>query len=83
MIKKLQIADMKKLLYYKNKYGYKIFGMNNKMIGDASGLVGDCTGISGYCTGIFGDIDICNITDDERKFGVNINDLINVKDRGI
>ena len=74
---------MRKLLFYRNKYGYKFFGMNNKMIGNPSGLVGDCTGISGYCTGIFGDLDLCEITNDERNHGVKIEDLINFEDREI
>jgi len=46
------------------------------LYGDCSGLSGDCTGLRGKCTGLLGDFDLCEITDDERKKGVHIYDLI-------
>ena len=44
--------------------------------GDCSGLWGDCSGLSGDCSGLWGNLDACEITDDERKTGVKIKDLI-------
>lgn len=37
---------------------------------------GDCTNIIGNCNMIHGDLDRCEITDEERKKGINIQDLI-------
>ena len=61
--------------------------------GYLSGISGDLTGISGYLTGISGnltgisgdltdisgDINDCQITDEERKAGINIEDLMEKK----
>jgi len=51
--------------------------------GDCSGLTGDCSELRGNCSNIFGDcsdlsgnIDCCEITDEERKKGVKIEDLV-------
>lgn len=44
--------------------------------GDCSGLTGDCTGIWGDCTGISGNIYACEITDEEKKNGINIETLV-------
>ena len=33
-------------------------------------------GVSGDLTGVSGDVDLCEITDEERANGVHINDLI-------
>ena len=44
--------------------------------GDVTGLYGDVTGLYGNVTGLFGNCDDCQITQEERKKGVNINDLI-------
>jgi len=44
--------------------------------GDLSGIQGDLTDIRGDLSGIQGDLDDCGITEDERKQGVDINDLI-------
>ena len=41
-----------------------------------SGLSGNCSGLSGDCSGLWGNLDACEITDDERKTGVKIKDLI-------
>ncbi len=81
--------NMKKLLkekkteLYHYKDGVKIEGQNEKMSGyctglsgDCSWLSGDCTELRGYCTGLSGDLDECEITDEERSNGVNIRDLI-------
>ena len=54
----------------------KILGMNKLMIGNCSGLRGDCSGLKGNCTGLRGNLDLCEITDSDRKEGVEITDLI-------
>jgi hypothetical protein len=53
------------------------------LIGDCTGLIGDCTMLRGDCTGLRGDcswlsgnIDDCDISDDERENGIDITDLI-------
>ena len=51
--------------------------------GDISYLSGDVSNISGYVSYLRGDvsnirgnIDLCDISDDERSLGINIEDLI-------
>ena len=44
--------------------------------GDCSGLKGDCSGVSGDCTTAKGNLDSCDLTDEERAFGVSIDDLM-------
>jgi hypothetical protein len=44
--------------------------------GDCSGLRGDCTGLYGDCTGLRGDLDKCEITAEDRKKGIDIQELI-------
>ena len=39
-------------------------------------LSGNITKIYGDCTGITGDLDECEITEEDRKKGINIKDLI-------
>jgi hypothetical protein len=41
-----------------------------------TGISGNVTGISGNVTGISGNVDECELTSDNRKKGVKINDLI-------
>jgi hypothetical protein len=87
MIKKLKIeSSIKELYHYKNNI--KKSGANEKMIGNCPNLYGDCTGIYGECCYfwhtesygyikyISGNLDECNITDEERNKGINIQDLI-------
>jgi hypothetical protein len=64
---------MKKAL---NKITNKIVGMHSGISGDASSIRGDVTGISGDVTDISGNVDECELTSDNRKQGVKINDLI-------
>ncbi len=45
--------------------------------GDVTGLKGDVTGIYGKAPGLGGNIDDCEITEEERRKGINIEDLIN------
>jgi hypothetical protein len=39
-------------------------------------LISNCSGLSGDCTGLYGDIDSCDISEEERKKGINILDLV-------
>lgn len=57
----------------------KIIGPHSNLIGGCSHLRGDCSNLNGCCTGLIGDcsklsgnIDSCNITEDERKEGIDI-----------
>ena len=62
------------LYHYFN--GKKSLGQNKNMSGDCSGLRGNCTGLRGECTDLYGDLRECEITDEERKKGIDIKDLI-------
>ena len=44
--------------------------------GNCSGLEGNCTGLWGDCTGLEGNLDVCELTDAERRAGVDITKLI-------
>ena len=74
-----------KLYHYKGDI--KVDGTNGEMIGDCTGLSGDCTrlngnctGLSGDCTGLRGDLYECDITDEDRKKGIDIAELVGEKD---
>ena len=81
---------MKKTLT-KNKYnlyhvkdGVKIEGVHSGLRGDISdglrgnvtGLSGDVSGLRGNVTGLSGNLDDCEITDEDRKKGIDVNELI-------
>jgi hypothetical protein len=59
-------------------------GNVSNLLGDVSGLygkatiglIGEMTGLKGDVTGLRGDVMYCNLTDDERKKGVFITDLV-------
>ena len=67
MIKGLKKESATELYHYKN--GEKVLGKNKLMLGN-------CTGLSGDCTGLWGDLDLCEITDSDRKSKIKIKDLI-------
>ena len=63
--------------------GKKIYGLHSGVSGNLTGVRGDLTGVSGDLTGVSGnltdvsgDLDECEISDSDRKKGVNIEDLI-------
>ena len=64
---------MKKIL---KKEEYKLTGDLSGLRGAVSGLRGDSTGLTGDATGLTGDIDQALLTQEDRKAGVNISDLI-------
>jgi len=87
MLKKLKKTSRE---LFRFSGGKKIIGPNNDMWGDSSGLWGDCsglwgdcsglrgncTGLLGNCSGVWGDLGDCEISDEDRVKGININDLI-------
>jgi len=87
MKKKLKIVDplyyiCTETYYRKIKSADKKFRTYLKIYGDAWGLRGDITNIKGNVTGIYGDasgiigdLDACEITDEERRNGINIENL--------
>ena len=44
--------------------------------GYATGLRGNVSGLTGNATSLTGDIDLCELTAEDRAAGVNIDDLI-------
>lgn len=76
---------VKYIVNHKDKTTYPsgLLGNVTELSGDVSGLSGDVTGLfgnvsglSGNCTNIVGNLDNCEITDEERKKGINIEELI-------
>jgi len=53
-----------------------IYGDCSHLSGDCSTLKGNCTGVFGDCSDICGNLDDCEITDEERLWGIDINELI-------
>ncbi len=80
MIKNLKRQKLR-LFYIED--GKERIGSNSYLRGDCSylrgncsGLSGDCSGLSGNCSGLSGNCSDCKISDDERKSGINIEDLV-------
>ena len=74
-MKKALRRVIQELYFYKGDE--KILGVHSKITGDiSSGLRGDISGIRGDVTNIQGNVNLCEITEKERKKGININDLI-------
>ena len=44
--------------------------------GNLSGVFGNLTGVRGNLTGVSGDLDDCKITQEDRKAGIHISELI-------
>lgn len=95
MKRALQV-DRTELYHYGNP-GRRIPGIHTGLtgtagdflVGDCSRLTGelspylhgDCTGLSGDVTGISGNIDDCELTEEERAFGFSIARLIADKEQ--
>ena len=56
--------------------GKKIYGLHSGVSGNLTGVRGNLTDVSGNLTDVSGDLDECEISDSDRKKGVNIEDLI-------
>jgi phage-related protein len=54
-----------------------ISGCIDGITGCVNGISGCVDGITGYVNGLSGNIDLCEISLEERKEGIDINDLIN------
>ena len=64
---------LKKLKKEKKQYWGDLSGVR----GNLSGVRGDLTGVRGDLTGVRGNLDECQITDEDRKNGIDIEDLTN------
>ena len=67
---------MKKLLIKKNKSIYYFKEGGVMVDGSPDFITGDLTGITGNLSGITGDLNDCGITDEDRKKGILVEDLI-------
>lgn len=74
-------ATPKSYWYWKD--GENIFDSPPSVRGDLTGVYGDLTDVYGDLTGVYGnltsvsgDLTDCEITDEDRKKGIDINDLI-------
>ena len=61
---------------YYFKDGVRVSGVNDRISGNVSEISGNVSGIYGNVSGISGNLDDCEITEEERKEGIDINDLI-------
>lgn len=59
--------------------GEKAWGANPRLYGDCSGLSGDCSRIYGDCSRLSGDLDDAEISDEDRKMGASIDDIVIVE----
>ena len=75
-MKKALTIKVSNKLYYYDKNTKRKEGKNDKMSGDCSGLSGDCSGLEGNCSGLIGDLTDCEITNEDRYKGINIEDLV-------
>jgi hypothetical protein len=53
-----------------------LYGNCCELQGDCTGISGDGTGVYGDCTHLLGSLDACDISAEDRKAGVDIDDLI-------
>ena len=70
MIKKLT----KKYTLLINSVG--ITGDRSKIRGNVSGINGDVSGLSGDVSGLSGNVSDCDISEENRRSGIDINDLV-------
>ena len=80
-MKKALIRNKKPYWYWKNDEQIfdapdNVSGNLTGISGDLTGIRGNLTGIRGDLTGISGDLDDCDISDADRKKGINIDDLL-------
>ena len=65
-----------KMVLFHTVAGVIINGVHDRVSGDVSGITGDVSGIRGCVSGITGDVDLSELTDEERSDGINIDNLI-------
>ena len=61
---------------YTSTFPVGIRGDLSGIRGDLSGISGDLTEIYGDLTGVYGDLTDCEITEEDRKRGIDIKELI-------
>ena len=66
---------MKKALTRKNLEKF-YFVDGKKIQGTPERVWGDLSGVRGDLSGVWGDIDDCELTDEDRKNGINIENLV-------
>ena len=64
-----------RIWHYDNK-GKKIEGAHSDITGNLSGIRGDLSGIRGDLSDITGNLSDCKITEEERKKGISVDDLV-------
>ena len=76
------LKRVKKELFIINTDGSKTIvdngnlGNCSELSGDCSRLWGDCSGLRGDCSGLSGNCSECNLTEQEKLDGVNIQSLV-------
>ena len=74
---KKALERIEKKYYYYDKDGKKIEGEIPPGIrGDLSGIRGNLTHVRGNLSGVWGDLNECEITDTDRRKGIDVKDLI-------
>lgn len=73
--------NLRKSFLYGNHEGIngdesRIYGDCSRIFGDVSGIKGNVSGVKGDCSAIHGYLDRCEISEEDRKRGVNILDLV-------
>ena len=53
-----------------------IYGNASNIYGSVSNIWGNVSDIYGYVSDICGNLDLCDISDEERKYGVCISELV-------
>ena len=90
---KKSLTRVEKTCWYFDASGKRVIGTHLNLRGDVSdlrgnasglwgnvsGLRGDVSDLRGNVSGLRGDFDDCDITDDERLAGMNVDDLVNCK----
>ena len=76
---KKSLTRVEKTCWYFDASGKRVIGTHLNLRGDVSGLRGDVSDLRGDVSGLRGDFDDCDITDDERLAGMNVDDLVNCK----
>ena len=54
----------------------RLWGDCSELSGNCSGLWGNCSRLSGNCSGLSGNCSECNLTEQEKLDGVNIQSLV-------
>ena len=61
---------------YHYKDGVRVEGVHDRITGNVIDISGNVSYISGNVSDISGNLNDCEITDEDRKKGIDINDLV-------